>query len=398
MPSYKQLSKGNWKVAISLGYKDGKKQIVRKQGFKTKKEAEAYANEILNQKNKGFTAPTNQSSTLFKDFILKWFNEYKSLTISINTRNDYTSRINTHIIPMLGEYKLKDINTSIMQDFYNKLIREKNMKPVSAKKVFDIVNGCLKYAKKLKLIYELPTDIEKQKIEKPKVIYWTKEEVDYYLEQIKNDYLFIPVFIDILTGMRIGELCGLRFKDIDFESGSLRICNQVVQDKKNKQVILTSILKTSTSYRTIYIPNFLVQFLKNLKESNNYSDNDFVVQSRNGGMSTPRNISMNFTKSIRKYKFSTDEMLQKNKDVSNYMQLKQITFHGLRHTHATLLILNGENVKVVSDRLGHKDITVTLNTYTHVMDKMKINTASLLDNMFKTTSTFLVPKNLNESK
>ena len=64
------------------------------------------------------------------------------------------------------------------------------------------------------------------------------------------------------------------------------------------------------------------------------------------------------------------------------MQLPQITFHGLRHTHATLLIFNGENVKVVSERLGHKSITETLDTYTHVMDDMKNNTADLLDNIF----------------
>ena len=64
------------------------------------------------------------------------------------------------------------------------------------------------------------------------------------------------------------------------------------------------------------------------------------------------------------------------------MQLPQITFHGLRHTHATLLIFNGENIKVVSERLGHKSITETLDTYTHVMDDMKNNTADLLDNIF----------------
>lgn len=65
------------------------------------------------------------------------------------------------------------------------------------------------------------------------------------------------------------------------------------------------------------------------------------------------------------------------------MQLKQISFHGLRHTHATLLIANGENIKVVSERLGHTDIRMTLNTYTHVLNSMKNNTANLLDNMFK---------------
>ena len=88
---------------------------------------------------------------------------------------------------------------------------------------------------------------------------------------------------------------------------------------------------------------------------------------------------MNFTKKVAKFADSKDN----HKNDKNYMQLKQISFHGLRHTHATLLIANGENVKVVSERLGHTDIRMTLNTYTHVLDSMKNNTANLLDNMFK---------------
>lgn len=86
-------------------------------------------------------------------------------------------------------------------------------------------------------------------------------------------------------------------------------------------------------------------------------------------MCNPRNISVEFTKKI-----------------SQYEELSKITFHSLRHTHATLLIFNGENIKVVSDRLGHKDISVTLNTYTHVMDDMKKDTAKLLDSIFNDLS------------
>ena len=71
------------------------------------------------------------------------------------------------------------------------------------------------------------------------------------------------------------------------------------------------------------------------------------------------------------------------KRVAKYPDISQISIHSLRHTHATLLIFNGENIKVISDRLGHKDISVTLNTYTHVMENMKRNTANLLDELFE---------------
>lgn len=112
---------------------------------------------------------------------------------------------------------------------------------------------------------------------------------------------------------------------------------------------------------------------------------DFVVLSRESTICNPRNLSMNFTQAISKYKLSVDafQKTNSNKDIGYYMQLKQITFHALRHTHATLLIFNGKNIKVVSERLGHKNIVTTLNTYTHIMDDMKNNTASLLDSIFK---------------
>lgn len=106
-------------------------------------------------------------------------------------------------------------------------------------------------------------------------------------------------------------------------------------------------------------------------------------------MCNTRNLSMNFTKVISKYKLSSKDFKRSKskKNIDNYLQLPQITFHGLRHTHATLLILKGENIKVVSERLGHKSITETLDTYTHIMDDMKNNTANLLDDMFINIST-----------
>lgn len=248
----------------------------------------------------------------------------------------------------------------------------------------ETINSVLKYAKKSKLIYEVPTDIEKQPMNKPTAESWSKEEIDFFLGIIKEQYLYLPIFLDILTGLRIGELCGLRWRDIDLENGFIEVNSQVIQDKTNKILMLSSILKTSTSHRSISIPPILIDYLKEIKEDREASKNDFVILSREGLMCNPRNLSMNFTKTISKYKKPIEEAETINKMApGEYIQLKQISFHGLRHTHATLLILNGENIKVVSDRLGHKDIGTTLNIYTHVMEDMKSNTAILLNNLFK---------------
>ena len=106
MASYLQVSKGNWKATVSLGYEDGKQVKTRKQGFKTKKDAEKWVTETLSQKHKGYISST-ESNVLLKDFINKWFNEYKINTISTNTISNYKSRIDTHIIPKLGHYQAK---------------------------------------------------------------------------------------------------------------------------------------------------------------------------------------------------------------------------------------------------------------------------------------------------
>ncbi len=169
-----------------------------------------------------------------------------------------------------------------------------------------------------------------------------------------------------MTGVRVGELCGIRWCDVYLENGYININNQVIQDKISKKLILSSILKTSTSKRSISIPKILIQNLSFIKRQILPSECDFVVLSRQNTMCNPRNISMEFTKKVAKYQ-----------------NIKQISIHSLRHTHATLLISNGENIKIISDRLGHKDISITLNTYTHVIDDMKKDTATLLNNIFK---------------
>lgn len=379
MASYKQITKGNWKVVVSLGFSiEGKRQRISKQGFKTKKDAENFVNDILTKRNKGYLLNSFSSNVLFKDYMTTWFYEIKSNTLAINTRNDYISRMNSHIFPMLGKYKLNELNTNIIQSFYNSLINDKNMKPVSAKKVLDMVNVCLKKAKKDKLIYELPTDIEKQPMTKPKLEVWDKDQLSFFLDYIKGTELYTPVLIDALTGLRIGELCGLRWEDIDLENGIISVNNQLIHDKRLKVLMLAD-LKTDTSHRTITIPNILIKHLRELKAFRKADDKDYVIQSKNDYRYTPRSLSMRFTRAVSKFALPVDQVENK----SNYMQLPQISFHGLRHTHATILIANNENIKVVSERLGHSSVTMTLNTYTHVLKDMKNKTADLLDNIFK---------------
>lgn len=368
---------GKYKVIIELGRNaQGKRIRHTKEGFKTKREAKIYAtikeNELLNN-----IIPSN-NKIILKDFILEWYsNHICNSNLALNTLSNYKVRIETHIIPYMGTMQINRIQVIDVQNFYYHLIKN-DLKPNSAKRVILVLRKCLNYAKKLNIINTVPCDIEYIKdIKENKIKVWTEEQLLYFLNEIKDTYLYFPVLLASFTGMRIGELCGLRYENVNLENLRLKICEQVLNDKINKTLIHTNILKTSKSNREITIPQFLSIAIQ---ESDNFNNkfNNFVVVNRNGEMCNPRNLSMAFTKKVEKYsKPKTDNSPEE------YIQLPKISFHDLRHTHATILLLHGENIKVISERLGHESVKITLDTYSHVLPTMEEHTSLLLENIFK---------------
>ncbi|WP_368254668.1 tyrosine-type recombinase/integrase [Clostridium paraputrificum] len=372
MASFRKLNNGKWEATIDLGRNPstGKRMRKFKSGFKTKKEAIAYANSFSVDIANGLNVIDNK--VLLKDFINSWYDDYKSKTLSINTKTSYRSRIDNYIIPQLGEIELGKLNTATVQQFYNDLIKQ-DLKPNSCKKIIEVLRGCYKYAKKLNLVNYLPTDIETIPQEKEKVVVWNEDQLKFFLSEIKDTWLYLPVLIISLTGLRIGELCGLRWDNVDLENGFINVREQVIQDKTNHQLIHTRILKTNSAFRSISIPNNLVRLL--IEHKNNQPNSNiggFVILNRDNVMCNPRNVSMDFTKKVQKYK----ELEDKSKE------LPQISIHGLRHTHATVLLLKGENIKVISKRLGHTSTKITWDTYSHVLPEMEKQTADLLNSMF----------------
>lgn len=346
-----------------------------KRGFRTEKLAKDYAeNWIKNNQHKLYEV----DNPLFGDFMSNWFESIILKTdISANTIADYKLKINKYIIPRLGEYRIKDITPGIMQNFYNDLI-DIPLVPATVNITMILAKKCFKYAKKMNQIDVVPCDIEKIPVKrtKEKVKVWTEEQLKYFVSQIEDTRLYLPVIIASLTGMRAGEICGLRYKNIDLDKGIIAVKEQTKNDKIIKKAVHTKILKTDASYRNITIPKFLVDILQDLKTK----DSNFVVTDSKGGLLNPKNLSDTFTKKVYRYTLEpTDKRALK---ISNYKQLPKIKFHGLRSTHATMLLLKGENIKVISDRLGHSTINMTLNKYSFVLDEMRINTTSYLDDIF----------------
>lgn len=185
-----------------------------------------------------------------------------------------------------------------------------------------------------------------------------------------SDPYYLPMMISFQTGLRRAEVCGLQWKDIDFERGTLTVERIMINDGK-KIVIGTP--KTKSSYRTILIGNTLLSILKKMKlrqkenrvsYGTRYTDTDFVCVKENGKPVTPNSIKW-YTAVLRK-KTGVD-----------------FNFHSFRLTHATMLLEHGAKPKEIQTRLGHSRLSTTMDTYAHVTKKMKQDTVDIFEQMMQ---------------
>lgn len=382
MASYTETPYGI-KVMVYKGRDKNGKNVRESKTFKTKKEAERWAAEQLLINDR--MVNLDDSRMKLKDFMEKWYKDIGSKK-SINTAYNSKSRMDHHIIPDIGHYSLNKLTPLVIQDFYNGL-DEKGLAASSKKKIMETLSNALRYALKLRLIPYLPTDIEKEPVTRGKIIYWTVEELNLFLDYVKDNWLYVPVFMLSMTGMRPAEMMGLQWKKIDLENRIIEIDSQVIYDKESKKLVLTDILKTELSGRIITIPTALSETLRELKNRTQYNKpNDFVITTREGSMSSADTLRTMFNKYVKKLRKEQLIALIKeghSSEDAEGMLITEMPPYNLRHTHATMLLNNNENIKVISERLGHKSIKTTLDTYATVMPKSRSKTADLLDELMK---------------
>ncbi|MBS4195150.1 site-specific integrase [Lederbergia citri] len=209
------------------------------------------------------------------------------------------------------------------------------------------------------------------------MITWTEKECNILLDSIEGERFYILYLLAIYTGMRRGEILGLRWKDCDFRNNTISI-RQTIVEVSGKAVFAAP--KSKSSSRVIAIPNYVVERLLKHKENqeveksrllNAYQDHDLVNCTIDGKPWIPRNVLRQFYTLIR------------NAD------LTKIRFHDLRHTHATLMLKNDVHPKIVQERLGHGNIAITLNTYSHVLPHLQMDAATRFENMM---GNFLIEK------
>lgn len=356
----------SWYYAIDLG-KDanGKRKIKKKRGFKTEREAKKALLEIENQVNKGLYI--EPSSILYKDFLQDWLKD-KKISVKKTTFDTYESLVNTLITPNLGQLKLSDITARHIQSFIRDLIIEHSLSDESSQKVYTIIKDSLNSAIKFDLLAKNVCDkVDRPKIQKKEMKVWNLDEVQRFLNTAKNDHAFIVFHLALTTGMRQSEILGLRWKNVDLKNGVIYVREQLERYTHN----FTSV-KTKASNRNIAIPQETVSELMKQKKmiseekfmaNNEYTNLDLVCPTSVGTPYLPSNLTKIF------------------KRLTNTANLKSIRFHDLRHTHASLLLQQNTNPKIVAERLGHSSSRITLDVYSHLLPNMQKDTAKLFGDM-----------------
>lgn len=358
-----------WYYILTHGKnEEGKFIQYKKRGFKTKREATEAMNELENKLNQQSYVPP--SKLTYREYMLEQWLEDKQTRVKSQTMINYRWLVEKHIVPYIGNFQLTQLKPMNIQQLYNKLTKEKVLSDENIQKVHTLINDSLKKAERWGLIAKNPASlVDRPKATKKEIKVWNLEEVKLFLRKgdLQHRYFIVPL-LGLTTGMRLGEILGLRWKDVDFEKGCVRITQTLSQDGKE----LMPYTKTASGMRTIDLPPETTSYLalhkeriKQEKKEQLYHDFDLVVCSKFGTPTNKSNVRRFFNNQIDK------------------LELPRIRFHDTRHTHATLLLLQGVNPKIVSERLGHADVRISLDTYSHLLPSMQRETAIMFGKMLE---------------
>ena len=306
--------------------------------------------------------PESNKGKIVNISLVAWVEYYlkaQECKIKLTTVKVYERYLNNYIKPFFGNIALRKMSKDILQSFVNSLSERS---PSTVKGIFSFLREALKKAEKDEYISPIWIDIELPKVKKNEVEVFTRDEQrriesSLDLEDNPND---VGILLCLYTGLRIGELCGLRWDDIDFITGNLFI-NRTVQriTVDGKSVLQELPPKSEASRRKIPIPSIIVDKLKFVKKR---SSSKYII-STNDHITDPRIFQYHYKKILER------------------AGVRYVNAHTMRHTFSVRALELGFDVKTLSEILGHADAAVTLKTYAHSLDEHKRNSMEKFSDM-----------------
>ena len=410
-----------WSYYFDLGKVDGKRKKKEKGGFRTKKEAEAALAKALNEYNNAGVVFESTEITV-ADYLNQWFDLYCQPSLKYNTQVAYLQIIQRHLIPKFGAYKLKSITPAILQEYAVELNMNGNSKNTLIG-ILSVFSAALNYAvEPMRYITQNPMQYVKfpnvEKKPKERIIL-TLDEWQRIIDRFPPDSRFhIPLMIGFYTGLRISETFALTWDDIDLENRTISVNKQIVKrnfgadvrkvvEKKGKKEQRSSWYfttpKTVTSNRTVKFGETLYRELKaekirqaenELKYGEYYTIHVIKMEKDEKGNDMKRIVPIQKCVSsplqrvhmvciAENGQYTSTDSFKFCSRVIHKELLLAFDYHSLRHTHATMLIEAGADVKDVQTRLGHTNIQTTLQTYVHDTEKMADRSVELFEQAAK---------------
>lgn len=298
---------------------------------------------------------------LFADYMMKWLSIIKN-SVEEDTYAGYESNVTKRIVPYFRELgvRLNELTALDIEEFYEYCFNDLGVKGNTVQHYHVNIHSAVKYVVTHDLIVSNPMEkVKRPKAEKFRGSFYSMKETEELFGIVRGDTVEFPVLMAAFYGLRRSEIMGLRWQSIDFENNVLTIEHTVVQFQSNgkSKIVKKDRVKTASSCRSLpLVPQYrdLLLQMKARQEhcrelcGKNYTDSDYIYVNDLGVPYRPNYTSQHFK-----------IVLQKN-------QLREIRFHDLRHTCASLLLKNGVSMKDIQAWLGHSDYSTTANIYAHL--------------------------------
>lgn len=358
--SVKQDRSGKWRFVLDLSPPGApkRKQVLRR-GFETKAQAQSALDAMKRTLATGsYVEPTKET---FGAYLLRWLDTRSAAGLKPTTIDSYRRSVTALVIPStVAGVPLQSLTALDLDGLYARLLREggRHGQPLSARSVryvHTIIRKALGDALRQNLVAQNPalnaTPPRAKATKAPKPTVWSPAELARFLDATKEHKHGLLFRLAAMTGMRRGELCGLRWGDIDFDARTITVLHTITT-ARHQRVVGTP--KSDRSIRVIDVDPDTIEMLRALRREQG-SD---LVFSENGEPLHPDVITRSFERRVKA------------------LDLPRIRLHDLRHTHASHLLAAGVNVKVVSERLGHASVAFTLDTYAHLMPGQQASAAA----------------------
>lgn len=357
----RKRSDGRWEGRYTAGYDPQTgKRIIKNVLGKTQAEVKAKLTKALEDCKELDVVRTDEYTVA--EWLRLWYDLYAEPNVRPTTAASYRRSIELHVIPRIGDIKLNRLTSREIQKLYKDLLENGRLREVQKEKnpglsnstvrgIHMILHNALDRAVKERLILRNPTeDCIIPKLEKKEMKILHPEDIKAYLTAAERRGVLPMFYLELVSGVRKGELVALLWDDLDMERRTISVSKQALSRPGGEIVVNRP--KTENSIRAVSIPQEAVDLL--VEEHKKHPDNPYMFPSpKTGGMYYP------------------DSVVNLHKKLLQDAGLEHIRFHDLRHTFATMALQNGVDVKTVSSMLGHYDAGFTLRTYTHATRQMQ---------------------------